>query len=256
VIHPQAIIDASAKLGKDVHIGAFSIIGADVEIGDGTWIGPHVVINGPTRIGVNNRIFQFSSIGEAPQDLKYAGEPTRLEIGDRNVIREFVTMSRGTASGAGVTQVGSDSLFMAYVHIAHDCHVGNRVVFANNASLAGHVDVGDYTILGGFTGIHQFCKVGSHVMTGIATVSFKDIPPYLMVSGNTAKPYGLNLRGLKRRGLSPAAIDALKETYRAVYRSGMTVEAALKELAPLSQQYPEVAAFTAFIERAERGIVR
>lgn len=256
MIHPQAIIDPSARLGKDVHIGAFSIIGANVEIGDETWVGPHVVINGPTRIGANNKIFQFSSIGEAPQDLKYAGEPTRLEIGERNVIRECVTISRGTVSGGGVTHVGSDSLFMAYVHIAHDCHVGNRVVFANNASLAGHVHVGDYTILGGFTGIHQFCKVGPHVMTGIATVSFKDIPPYLMVSGNTAKPYGLNLRGLKRRGFSAAAIDALKDTYRTVYRSGLTVEAALSELVPLATRYPEVAAFTDFIQRAERGIIR
>jgi UDP-N-acetylglucosamine acyltransferase len=256
VIHPQAIIDASAKLGKDVHIGAFSIIGANVEIGDGTWIGPHVVINGPTRIGVDNRIFQFSSIGEAPQDLKYAGEPTRLEIGDRNVIRECVTMSRGTASGGGVTHVGDDSLFMAYVHIAHDCHVGNQVVFANNATLAGHVEIGEQAILGGFVGIHQFCKVGAHVMLGVGTVSLKDIPPYLMAYGNPATPYGLNVRGLKRRGFSAAAIDALKETYRTVYRSGLTVEAALKELAPLAQQYPEVAGFTDFIQRAERGIIR
>jgi UDP-N-acetylglucosamine acyltransferase len=256
VIHPQAIIDASAKLGKDVQVGAFSIIGANVEIGDGTWIGPHVVINGPTRIGVNNRIFQFSSIGEAPQDLKYAGEPTRLEIGDRNVIRECVTISRGTVSGGGVTHVGSDSLFMAYVHIAHDCHVGNQVVFANNATLAGHVEIGEQAILGGFVGIHQFCKVGAHVMLGVGTVSLKDIPPYLMAYGNPATPYGLNVRGLKRRGFSAAAIDALKETYRTVYRSGLTVEAALKELAPLAKEYPEVAGFTDFIQRAERGIIR
>lgn len=256
MIHPQAIIDASAKLGKDVHIGAFSIIGANVEIGNGTWIGPHVVINGPTRIGVNNRIFQFSSIGEAPQDLKYAGEPTRLEIGDRNVIRECVTMSRGTAGGGGVTHVGSDSLFMAYVHIAHDCQVGDRVVFANNATLAGHVEIGEQAILGGFVGIHQFCKIGAHAMLGVGTVSLKDIPPYLMAYGNPATPYGLNVRGLKRRGFSAAAIDALKEAYRMVYRSGLTVEAALKELAPLAQQSPEVAGFTDFIQRAERGIIR
>ena len=256
MIHPQAIIDPRAKLGKDVQVGAFSIIGADVEIGEGTWIGPHVVINGPTRIGANNKIFQFSSIGEAPQDLKYAGEPTRLEIGDRNVIRECCTFSRGTSGGTGITIVGSDSLFMAYVHIAHDCRVGNRVIFANNASLAGHVEVGDQAILGGFTGIHQFCKVGAHVMTGIATVSFKDIPPYLMVNGNTAKPYGLNLRGLKRRGFSEAAIRGLKDAYKAVYRSGLTVEQAVQELTPLSAQYPEVAVFTDFIRNAERGIIR
>lgn len=256
MIHPQAIIDSRAQLGQGVQVGAFSIIGPDVEIGDGTWIGPHVVINGPTRIGAQNKIFQFSSIGEAPQDLKYAGEPTRLEIGDRNVIRECCTFSRGTIGGGGCTRVGSDSLFMAYVHIAHDCQVGNRVVFANNATLAGHVEVGDYSILGGFVGIHQFCKVGAHVMLGVATVSFKDIPPFLMVHGNTAKPYGLNVRGLRRRGFSEAAVAALKDAYKKVYRSGLTAESALQELAAHSAQYPEVAIFTDFIRNAERGIIR
>lgn len=256
MIHPQALIDPGAKLGKEVQVGAFSIIGPNVEIGDGTWIGPHVVINGPTRIGSQNRIFQFASIGEAPQDLKYAGEPTRLEIGDRNVIRECVTMSRGTVGGGGITRVGSDSLFMAYVHIAHDCRVGNHVVFANNATLAGHVEVGDHAILGGFVGIHQFCKVGAHVMLGVATVSFKDIPPFLMVHGNTAKPYGLNARGLKRRGFSAEEIDGLKEAYRVIYREGRTVEEALKEIAPLIDKYPPVSEFANFIRRADRGIIR
>ncbi len=256
MIHPQALIDPGAKLGKDVQVGAFSIIGPNVEIGDGTWIGPHVVINGPTRIGNQNRIFQFASIGEAPQDLKYAGEPTRLEIGNRNVIRECVTMSRGTVGGGGITRVGSDSLFMAYVHIAHDCQVGDHVVFANNATLAGHVEVGDHAILGGFVGIHQFCKVGAHVMLGVATVSFKDIPPFLMVHGNTAKPYGLNARGLKRRGFSVEEIDGLKEAYRVVYREGHTVDAALKEIAPLIDKYSPVAEFANFIRRADRGIIR
>lgn len=256
MIHPQAIVDARARIGKEVEIGAFSIIGADVEIGDGCWIGPHVVINGPTRIGVKNKIFQFCSIGEAPQDLKYAGEPTRLEIGDRNVIRECCTFSRGTVGGGGITRIGNDSLFMAYVHIAHDCQVGNRVVFANNATLAGHVEVGDHSILGGFVGIHQFCKVGAHVMLGVATVSFKDIPPYLMVHGNTAKPYGLNVRGLRRRGFSEAVVAALKESYKKVYRSGLTVEQAIQELAPLIAQHPEVAVFTDFVRNAERGIIR
>lgn len=256
MIHPQAIVDPRARIGKNVEIGAFSIIGPDVEIGDGCWIGPHVVINGPTRIGAKNKIFQFSSIGEAPQDLKYAGEPTRLEIGERNVIRECCTFSRGTVGGGGITHVGSDSLFMAYVHIAHDCRIGNRVVFANNATLAGHVEVGDHSILGGFVGIHQFCKVGAHVMLGVATVSFKDIPPYLMVHGNTAKPYGLNVRGLRRRGFSEAVVAALKEAYKKIYRSGLTVEQALQELAPLAVQYPEVAVFTDFVRNAERGIIR
>lgn len=256
MIHPQAILDPGTQLGKDVKIGAFSIIGTDVEIGDGTWIGPHVVIQGPTRIGANNRIFQFASIGEAPQDLKYAGEPTRLEIGDRNTIRECVTMSRGTPGGGGVTRVGSDSLFMAYAHIAHDCQIGDHVVFANNATLAGHVEIGSHAILGGFVGIHQFCKVGVHVMLGVGTVALKDIPPYLMAYGNPATPYGLNLRGLKRRGLSDAAVDALKQAYRLVYRSGLTVDAALEKLAPLTAGYPEVAVFCDFIRTAKRGIIR
>lgn len=256
MIHAQAIVDPRAKIGTGVQIGAFSIVGPDVEIGADTWIGPHVVINGPTRIGAGNKIFQFCSIGEAPQDLKYAGEPTRLEIGDRNVIRESCTFSRGTVGGGGVTRVGSNSLFMAYVHIAHDCRVGDHVVFANNATLAGHVEVGNYSILGGFVGIHQFCKVGAYVMLGVATVSFKDIPPYLMVHGNTAKPFGLNLRGLKRRGFSEAVIQALKESYRTIYRSGLTVEQALQKLAPISQQYQEVAVFTEFVRNAERGIIR
>jgi UDP-N-acetylglucosamine acyltransferase len=256
VIHPQAIVDPGARLGRDVHVGPFSVIGPGVEIGDGTWIGPHVVINGPTRIGAGNRIFQFASIGEAPQDLKYAGEPTRLEIGDRNVIRECCTFHRGTTGGGGVTRVGSDSLFMAYVHIAHDCHVGDRVVFANNATLAGHVEVGEHTVLGGFVGVHQFCKIGAHSMLGVGTVALKDVPPYLMVYDNPAKPYGLNLRGLKRRGFTDEALAALKKTYKVVYRSDLTVEAALNELAPLSGKFPEVARFTAFIRDAGRGIIR
>jgi UDP-N-acetylglucosamine acyltransferase len=256
VIHPQAIVDPRARLGEGVHVGAFSIIGAEVEIGAGTWIGPHVVINGPARIGANNKIFQFSSIGEAPQDLKYAGEPTRLEIGDRNTIRECCTFSRGTVGGGALTQVGSDSLFMAYTHIAHDCRVGNHVVFANNATLAGHVEVGEYAILGGFVGIHQFCKVGAHTMLGVATITFKDIPPFLMVHGNTATPHGLNVRGLKRRGFSESAVAALKDAYKTVYRTGLTVDEALQQLAPLMAQYPEVATFTDFIRNAKRGIIR
>jgi UDP-N-acetylglucosamine acyltransferase len=256
VIHPQAIVDPSARLARDVEVGPFSVIGADVEIGDGTWIGPHVVINGPTTIGRHNKIFQFASIGERPQDLKYGGEATHLEIGDRNVIRECVTISRGTVGGGGVTRIGNDGLFMAYVHIAHDCQVGDRVVFANNATLAGHVEVGDQAVLGGFVGIHQFCKVGAHVMLGVGTVSLKDIPPYLMVYGNPATPFGLNLRGLKRRGFSAQAIEALKQTYKSIYRSGATVEQALAEVAPLEAKFPEVAEFTSFVRTAERGIIR
>ena len=256
MIHPQAIVDPSVRLGQGVEIGPFSVIGPDVEIGDGTWIGPHVVINGPTKIGKRNKIFQFASIGEVPQDLKYAGERSRLEIGDRNVIRECVTMSRGTAGGGGVTRVGNDGLFMAYVHIAHDCQVGDRVVFANNATLAGHVEVGEQAVLGGFVGVHQFCKIGAHVMMGVGAVALKDIPPYLMAYGNPAAPFGLNARGLKRRGFSPQAIEALKQTYKAMFRSGATVEEALEEITPLAGEFPEVARFAEFVRTAERGIIR
>ncbi len=256
MIHPQAIIDPSARLGENVHVGPFSVIGAGVEIGDGSWVGPHVVINGPTRIGRQNRIFQFASLGEAPQDLKYAGEPTRLEIGDRNIVREYCTFSRGTVAGGGLTHIGDDNLFMAYVHVAHDCHVGNKTVFANCASLAGHVSVGDYAILGGFTGIHQFCRVGAHCMTGIATITFKDVPPFILASGNTARPYGLNLRGLKRRGFSEAAIDALRRAYKVIYRSGLKLDQALERLDSMAQEHEEVRHLADFIRQSQRGIIR
>jgi UDP-N-acetylglucosamine acyltransferase len=256
VIHPQAIIDPGARLGRNIEIGPFTIIGADVEIGEGCRIGPHVVIRGPTRIGQDNQIFQFASIGEAPQDLKYRNEPTRLEIGDRNVIRESCTFSRGTAQGHGVTRIGDDNLFMAYVHVAHDCVVGNHTVFANNATLAGHVEIGDHAILGGFVGIHQFCKVGAHTMLGVAAVSLKDVPPFLMAYGNPAQPYGLNLRGLRRRGFGEATIAALKQVYRTLYRAGLTVEEALAELAPAAAQDGRVAEFVAFVRESTRGIIR
>ncbi|MDA8419837.1 MAG: acyl-ACP--UDP-N-acetylglucosamine O-acyltransferase [Pseudomonadota bacterium] len=256
MIHPQAIIDPSASLGENVHVGPFSVIGAGVEVGDGTWIGPHVVINGPTRIGRENRIYQFASLGEAPQDLKYAGEPTRLEVGDRNIVREHCTFSRGTVAGGGLTHIGDDNLFMAYVHVAHDCHVGSKTVFANCASLAGHVSVGDYAILGGFTGIHQFCRVGAHCMTGIATITFKDVPPFVLASGNTARPYGLNLRGLKRRGFSETAIESLRRAYKIVYRSGLKLDQALQELDVLALQHEEVRQLAEFIRQSERGIIR
>ncbi|HKQ31352.1 MAG TPA: acyl-ACP--UDP-N-acetylglucosamine O-acyltransferase, partial [Burkholderiales bacterium] len=239
MIHPQAIVDSGARLGANVHVGAFSVIGPDVEIGDGTWIGPHVVINGPARIGRDNRIYQFTSLGEAPQHLGYKGEPTRLEIGERNVLREYVTANRATVAGGGVTKVGDDNFIMAYCHIAHDCHVGNKTVFANSSSLAGHVHIGDQAVLGGFTMVHQFCRVGAHCMTGVNTVTFKDIPPFLMVGGNTAAPHGLNLRGLKRRGFSDEVLEALKQAYKAVYRSDQLLTQALSELQPLAEEFPE-----------------
>lgn len=257
LIHPQAIVHPGARLGTNVHVGPFSVIGDGVEIGDGTWIGPHVVVNGPTRIGRDNRIYQFASLGESPQHMGYKGEPTRLEIGDRNTIREYCTLNRGsTVPGHGVTRVGDDNFVMAYCHIAHDCQVGSKIIFANNSSLAGHVNVGDCAVLGGFTMVHQFCRIGAYCMTAVNTVTFKDIPPCLMVGGNTAVPHGLNLRGLKRRGFSDEAIEALKRAYRTIYRSDKLLADALAELEPLAQEFPEVRAFTQFIAESERGIVR
>lgn len=256
MIHPQAIIDPGAKLGKNVHVGPFSIIGPGVEIGDESWIGPHVVVYGPTRIGKNNKIYQFSSLGDAPQHLGYKGEPTRLEIGDRNIIREYCTLNRGTVAGRGVTQLGNDNFIMAYCHIAHDCRVGNHTIFANGTSLAGHVTIEDYVIFGGFTLIHQFCRVGAHSMTGIATVTFKDIPPYLLAAGNTAEPHGLNIRGLKRRQFSAKSIESLRGAYKIVYRSGLRLEEALTQLAMIAKECAEVDHFFKFIQTSERGIIR
>ncbi len=256
LIHESALVDVNSSIASNVSIGAYSIIGPDVEIGENTWIGPHVVINGPCKIGEDNKIFQFNSIGEAPQHAHYGGEKTYLEIGDRNLFREFCTINRGTVDGGSITRIGNDNLFMAYVHVAHDCKVGNNTIFANNASLAGHVIVEDHVIFGGFTGIHQFCKVGAHVMTGIATISFKDIPPFLLVSGNTAKPHGLNSRGLKKRGFSEDALKALRKAYKIVYKSGNTSNQAIDLLADLVKNYPDVKLFAKFIADSERGIIR
>jgi UDP-N-acetylglucosamine acyltransferase len=214
------------------------------------------VITGHTRIGANNRIFHSVSLGEAPQDKKYAGEPTRLEIGDGNVIREFCTFNTGTVQDRGVTTIGSHNWIMAYVHIAHDCVVGNHTIFANNASLAGHVEVGDWAILGGFTGVHQFCKIGAHVMTGIASVIVKDIPPYVLAAGQPAAPHGINSEGLRRRGFSSAALAALKRAYRILYREGHTLAEAQAMLDDLAQQQPDVRVLAEFLKRAERGIIR
>jgi UDP-N-acetylglucosamine acyltransferase len=255
-IHPTAIVHPGAKLGARVEIGAYSMIGAHVEIGEATWVGPHVVINGHTRIGRENRIYQFSSLGEAPQDKKYAGEPTRLEIGDNNTIREFCTFNVGTVHDAGVTRIGSDNWIMAYVHIAHDCQVGDHTIFANNAQLAGHVHIDDWAILGGYTGVHQFCHVGAHVMTAVGTVILQDVPPYLMAAGNTATPYGINVEGLKRRGFHADAITALKRAYRVLYKSGLMLEEAREKLAGMSQEQPDVQRFVDFLEHSRRGIIR
>ncbi|WP_455218930.1 acyl-ACP--UDP-N-acetylglucosamine O-acyltransferase [Kaarinaea lacus] len=256
MIHPTAIIDESAKLEKDVSIGPYSIIGAGVEIGSGTVIGPHVVVNGPTTIGKNNHIFQFSSIGEIPQDKKYAGEPTRLEIGDNNVIREYCTISRGTVQDQGVTRLGNHNWIMAYVHIAHDCQIGNHTIFANSATLAGHVIIEDYVILGGFTLVHQFCKIGAHCFTGMNSVISQDVPPYLMIAGHMAKPYGINVEGLKRREFSSEALSGLKKAYKILYRSGNSLEKAIAELGELAKQYNDVTNFVDFVKSSTRGILR
>lgn len=255
-IHPTAIIDPSAKLGAGVSVGAYSVIGADVEIGDNSWIGPHVVINGPTTIGCDNKIHQFASIGDAPQDLKYAGEPTRLVIGDRNTIRECVTINRGTVSGGGLTKVGSDNLLMAYIHIAHDCQIGNHVIFSNNASLAGHAHVGDYVILSGFTLVHQFCAIGDYAFTGMGSAISKDVPPYLMISGNPAAPHGLNKVGLKRRGFSEAQIRNLTQVYKILYRQGLSLEEATAQIEKMAKSNEEVVRFAEFLKNSKRSIIR
>jgi len=256
MIHPQALVDAGAQIGPNVDIGPFSVIGAEVVIGEGTWIGPHVVINGPTKIGRENKIYQFVSLGEVAQDLKYAGERAALEIGDRNVFREFCTVSRGTQGGGGVTRIGDDNFFMAYVHVAHDCQIANHTVFANCASLAGHVHVGNYAILGGFTGIHQFCRVGEHCMTGIGTVSFQDIPPYVVAAGNTAKPYGINVTGLKRRGFSVEAMQAIKKAYKTLYKSGLRLDDAIAEMERDVADHAELDVLVRFLRTEGRGVIR
>jgi len=254
VIDKTAIIDPSAKIANNVHIGPYSVIGPDVEIGEGTWIGPHVVINGPTRIGRDNKIYQFTSLGEIPQDLKFAGERTTLEIGDRNVIREFCTFNRGTVQDKSITKIGNDNLFMAYVHIAHDCDVGSHVVFANNASLAGHVTVADHVILGGFSGVFQFCRVGAHSFVSTNSVVIKDVPPFLKVSGYYAKPYGLNTVGLQRRGFAENVLAELRQAYKIIYRNGLTVVKAIEELSKMESK--EVQQLMQFIESSNAGIVR
>lgn len=250
------MIAPDAKIGDGVTVGPYTVIGPEVEIGAGTWIGPHVVINGPTRIGRDNKIFQFASLGEAPQDKKYAGEKTRLEIGDRNTIREYCTINRGTVEGGGVTRIGNDNWIMAYVHIAHDCLVGDQTIFANAASLAGHVTVGDHAILGGFTLVHQFCMIGAHCFCGMGSVTSMDVPPYVMVSGNPAKPHGINSEGLKRRGFSGEALRALRAAYKLIYKSKLTLNEAREQIAARVHECPELVLLTRFLEQSQRGIVR
>lgn len=255
MIDERAIIDPNAKIATDVHIGPWTSIGPDVEIDSGTHIGPHVVIKGPTKIGKNNKIYQFASIGEDPQHVNYKGEATQLVIGDGNVIREFCTMNRGTAQGGKTTTIGNNNFFMAYVHIAHDCVVGNHIIFVNNASLAGHVHVQDYATIGGFVGIHQFCTIGAYSFITAAMVG-KDVPPYVMVTGNTAKVCGLNTVGLKRRGFSSETIVMLRRAYNILYRQGLNVKQAIIELEKMAIECPEIQLFIDAITNSSRGVVR
>jgi len=256
VIHPTAVIDPAAKLADSVEVGAYSVIGANVEIGDNTWIGPHVVIQGPSKIGAENKLFQFSSIGEVPQDKKFHGETSFLEIGDRNTIREFATINRGTDDGGGTTRIGDDNWLMAYIHIAHDCQVGCNTIFANNASLAGHAIIEDFVILGGFTLVHQFCKIGQHAFCGMGSAISKDIPPYVMVNGSPAHAHGLNSEGIKRKGFSKETLKALRDAYKIIYRSHNTIEVAKAELKSLAEKFPEVQNMLSFLQQSERGILR
>jgi UDP-N-acetylglucosamine acyltransferase len=256
-IHPLASVDPSARLGADVDVGPFTVIGAEVEIGDGTRIGPHCSIHGPTRIGRDNRIHGHAAIGGDPQDKKFAGERTTLEIGDSNVIREFVTINRGTGNGGGITRVGDRNWFLAYVHIAHDCRVGDDCVFSNNATLAGHVDVGNQVILSGFAGVHQFCRIGDHAFIGMGAFVNGDVPPFLMVAQEDyGRPRGINGEGLKRRGFDPDRVAAIKRAYRALYVSGANLADAKQQLAVLAETSADVRAFLDFIEQGERPLLR
>ena len=260
LIHPTALIAEGARLDPTVSVGPYAVIGADVAIGANTTIGAHCVIEGHTTLGQDNRVFQFASLGGAPQDKKYAGEPTRLVMGDRNTVREFCTFNTGTTQDDGITRIGDDNWIMAYVHIAHDCVVGNQTILANNATLAGHVQVGDYAIIGGLTGLHQYTQVGAHVMAGFASHISQDVPPFMMVDGNPLAVRGLNLEGLRRRGFSPERIAAIKQMHRLLYRQGLTLDAARSAIAVLPEQHPQAAADIAamldFLNTSARGIAR
>jgi UDP-N-acetylglucosamine acyltransferase len=255
-IHPTAQIAAGVRLGADIDIGAYCVIAADVEIGDGSVLGPHVVVNGPTRIGRSNHIHAFASIGGDPQDKKFEGERSELVIGDRNRIREFVTINRGTGQGGGATRIGDDNWIMAYVHIAHDCRVGNHTVFSNNATLAGHVEIGDHVILSGFSGVHQFCRIGAHAFIGMGCLVNGDVPPFVMVASDYGRPRGINSEGLKRRGFDGDRIAAIKRAYRTLYLGNRSQAEARAELAAMAADSKDVAVMLDFIEASERPLVR
>jgi len=257
MIHTTAQIDPSAVIGDNVSIGAYSVVGAGVEIGEGTVVGPHVVIEGPTRIGRDNRISQFASLGGAPQDKKFQGERTELVIGDRNLIREFVTINRGTGDGGGITRIGNDNWLLAYVHVAHDCQIGNNTVFSNYSALAGHVEVGDHVIMSGFSGVHQFCKVGAHAFIGMGCLVGSDVPPFVMMANEQrGRPRGINSEGLKRRGFDATRISAIKRAYRTLYMAGLTMADAREQLVEQSKASDDVRAMLEFLDRSERALAR
>ncbi|MFQ3244088.1 MAG: UDP-N-acetylglucosamine acyltransferase [Arenicella sp.] len=255
-IHPTAIIETGAELGTDVSIGAYSVIGSNVKIGDGSRIASQVVIEGHTELGANNQVFSFTAIGGEPQSISYKGEPTQVSIGDNNVFRENITVNRGTVGDEGITSIGSNNLFMAYVHIAHDCRLGSGLLFSNNASLAGHVRVGDYVVLAGYTLVHQFVRIGEHSFCGVNTYCTLDVPPYMLVAGNKAITHGINIRGLRHRGIDKDTILELKRAYRTIYRSGHTMAHALDELATHDWDSPQVKGLISFIKDSKRGVIR
>ncbi|HSC10313.1 MAG TPA: acyl-ACP--UDP-N-acetylglucosamine O-acyltransferase [Rhodanobacteraceae bacterium] len=256
MVHATAQIAEGVKLGADVAIGAYCVIAADVEIGDGTVLGPHVVVNGPTRIGRGNHVHAFASIGGDPQDKKFEGERSELVIGDRNRIREFVTINRGTGQGGGATRIGDDNWIMAYVHIAHDCQVGNHTVFSNNATLAGHVVIGDHVILSGFSGVHQFCRIGEHAFIGMGCLVNGDVPPFVIMANEYGRPRGINTEGLKRRGFSPERIAGIRRAYKVLYMSGLQLSEAREELTRIAAESPDVTTMIEFLQQAQRPIVR
>ncbi|MFD2111256.1 acyl-ACP--UDP-N-acetylglucosamine O-acyltransferase [Thiorhodococcus fuscus] len=256
MIHPSALVDPGAELDSSVEVGPFAVIGPGVQVGAGTRIGPHVVVRGPTRIGRDNHIFQFASVGEDPQDKKYGGEPTLLEMGDRNQVREFVTLHRGTEQDQGVTRIGDDNLFMAYSHVAHDCRIGDQVIMANAASLGGHVEVQDWAILGGFTIVHQFCRIGAHSFCAMGSVLTRNVPPYVTVGGHPAEPHGINSEGLRRRGYTPDAVQAIKRAYRALYMSNLKLDEAIERIRTMVESQPELAILADFLAATNRGVVR
>ncbi len=256
MLHPSVIIDPTAELDEKVSVGAFSVIGADVRIASGTEIGSHVVINGSTDIGHGNRIYQYASIGGDPQDKKYSGEVTRLELGDRNVIREFATINRGTVQDQGITRIGSDNLFMAYIHVAHDCTIGNSIIMANAASLGGHVQIDDFAILGGFTLVHQFTRVGTYSFSGMGSAISKDVPPYVLVDGRPARPRGINIEGLKRNGFSQNELTGIRRAYKTLYKSDLSLEQAISQIAIMQNDIPLVQPMVEFLRSRVRSVVR